>query len=47
MSNQAFKRVLALHLAGFDDVVEQLPRAADERLALRVFIRAGRFADEQ
>ncbi len=37
---------LALHAAGGDDLVEQLPGRADERLALLVFLFARRFADE-
>ena len=38
--------VAALEADRLDDLRQQLTGAADERLALQVFVRAGRFADE-
>ena len=38
--------ILAAQAHRLDHVVQQLPRAADERFPLRVFIRAGAFAHE-
>jgi hypothetical protein len=38
--------VAALPAAGFDDLGQELTRAADEGLALAVFVRARRFAEE-
>ena len=38
--------ILALETHRGDDLIEKLARAADERLALAVFLRAGGLADE-
>ena len=38
--------VLALQPARFNDLVEQLPAAADERLAQSIFVGTGRFAQK-
>ena len=38
--------IVALQADDLEHIVEQVSRAADKRLALRIFVRAGAFTDE-